>query len=54
MRGLDRKEVRIVVCGQCLDGGNRWSEPLRTRRAARRKVRQNAKTFCRKCLTINY
>ena len=52
MRSLDKREVRIAVEGQCLCGGGRWSEPLRTRRAARRKIRQNAKLFCRKCLTV--
>ena len=52
MRGLDRREVRIVVEGQCLCGGGRWSEPLQTRKAARRKARKNAKILCRKALTV--
>ena len=43
MRSLDKRENRIRVCGQCLCGGGRWSEPLQSKRSANRKAR-NEKT----------
>ena len=52
MRSLDKRENRIRVCGQCLCGGGRWSEPLQSKRSANRKARKTAKNLCKKALTV--
>ena len=45
-RATYKKEARTKFVGQCAQGGGRWAEPVRTKKQANRKTRQNGKRAC--------